>query len=163
MTNRRTTHQHKRKEREDGTLLVIVLALAGFIGFLIVMAPGPQRRARVRRAPVHAAAQANRAWEEEMPPCRDGRDNDYDRKIDYPEDEGCDSPSDSTESFACNDGIDNDNDGVIDGRDPGCSSGRDNTEDIVDTCDDHHDNDGDGRTDFPADDGCDSASDPRED
>lgn len=73
----------------------------------------------------------------------------------------------------CNDGIDNDGDGVTDfkpgaGGDPGCSSTNDDSEkDSTLVCDDGVDNDGDGRIDYVAngsgDPGCDSPSDPSED
>ncbi len=68
--------------------------------------------------------------------CSDTVDNDGDGLIDFPQDPGCTSSTDNTESPnpnnsnpQCNDGIDNDNDGDIDyGNDPGCSSLTDNTE-----------------------------------
>lgn len=100
--------------------------------------------------------------EDIMETCRDGRDNDSDGKTDYPEDEGCSSRQDPTESLSCNDGYDNDNDGKVDGRDPQCSADGDDTEDLVDMCQDGRDNDGDNLSDYPTDDGCDSPSDPRE-
>ena len=46
------------------------------------------------------------------PACRDGQDNDGDRRVDFPRDPGCTSPSDGTEQVACADGIDNDSDGL---------------------------------------------------
>jgi hypothetical protein len=53
--------------------------------------------------------------------CQDERDNDGDGLADFPLDPGCASPTASTESPACNNGIDDDNDGRIDTADPGCS------------------------------------------
>ena len=71
--------------------------------------------------------------------CQDGRDNDGDGKIDYPDDPGCSAPIDDDErddsepvdEFVpeCADGIDNDEDGLIDfPDDPGCYSSKDNSE-----------------------------------
>lgn len=48
----------------------------------------------------------------------------------------------------CDDGIDNDKDGLIDALDPGCASSADMSERGNDECDDGIDNDGDGRIDF---------------
>jgi large repetitive protein len=66
------------------------------------------------------------------PPCNDGRDNDGDGKIDYPDDPGCSSPDDTDETDdcpngpncpACANGIDDDGDGLIDfPADPSCTS-----------------------------------------
>ena len=62
----------------------------------------------------------------------------------------------------CNDGIDNDGNGLIDyPDDPGCSDIFDPIEDIP-ACSDGIDNDGDGLIDFPADPGCLSATDDNE-
>jgi hypothetical protein len=60
---------------------------------------------------------------------------------------------------ACNDGVDNDGDGVVDGGDDGCGSsgGRSETGDRVPYCDDGVDNDGDGLADLD-DGGCGVAS-----
>ena len=66
---------------------------------------------------------------------------------------------------ACNDGVDNDNDGETDLEDPGCSDENDNNETDPETpaqCDDDADNDQDGQTDFPNDPGCTSAEDNSE-
>lgn len=69
----------------------------------------------------------------------------------------------------CSDGLDNDNDGIVDfPSEPGCESALDHTED--DTCPgvgcpqcaDGADNDGDGLTDWPNDPGCTGAGDPIE-
>lgn len=63
----------------------------------------------------------------------------------------------------CADGLDNDNDGLIDyPEDPGCSSADDDSEIDPPQCSDGRDNDGDGETDYPQDNGCESASDPDE-
>lgn len=70
----------------------------------------------------------------------------------------------------CNDGIDNDCDGLIDfGNDPGCASALDPSELGTKQCDDGIDNDGDGGTDFhltsgcgPTDPQCSSPNDPQE-
>ena len=64
----------------------------------------------------------------------------------------------------CDDGIDNDNDGLIDFPvDPGCTDANDDDEfnapPPVAQCDDGIDNDGDGLIDFPADPGCVDAND----
>jgi peptidoglycan hydrolase-like protein with peptidoglycan-binding domain len=68
---------------------------------------------------------------------------------------------------ACNDGIDNDGDSIIDYPfDPGCSSATDNDEynapPVVNACSDGIDNDSDSFTDYPNDEGCSNASDPDE-
>ncbi|MEN9582847.1 MAG: hypothetical protein RL641_801, partial [Candidatus Parcubacteria bacterium] len=69
--------------------------------------------------------------------------------------------------YACNDGIDNDGDGLVDQADPGCTSATDNNEynyvptPVVYACNDGIDNDGDGLTD-QADPGCTSATDNNE-
>jgi len=72
-----------------------------------------------------------------LPPsyaCSDGRDNDSDGLVDYPEDPGCASETDDDEfngaaSYACSDELDNDGDGFIDyPEDPGCADENDNDE-----------------------------------
>lgn len=68
--------------------------------------------------------------------CSDGLDNDADGLVDYPNDPGCSSASDTDETNVvvppplaqCADGIDNDSDGLVDLADPGCSSSSDNDE-----------------------------------
>ncbi len=66
--------------------------------------------------------------------CNDGVDNDMDGKIDYPNDPGCDSPSDNDETDpavepVCSDGMDNDADGLTDfPSDYGCASAAGTTE-----------------------------------
>ena len=63
---------------------------------------------------------------------------------------------------ACNDGIDNDGDSLIDSNDPGCSSLNDTSElDLTVACDDGIDNDGDTFTDSN-DPGCSSPTDTSE-
>jgi hypothetical protein len=55
----------------------------------------------------------------------------------------------------CDDGFDDDGDGLTDLADPGCADGNDLSErDPLLPCDDGVDNDGDGTQDFPADIGC---------
>jgi hypothetical protein len=62
--------------------------------------------------------------------CDDGKDNDGDGLIDYPEDPDCEDAADDNEGVpACSDGIDNDRDGHIDAEDDGCSSANDTNED----------------------------------
>jgi len=68
------------------------------------------------------------------PPCHDGRDNDGDGKIDYPNDPGCDAPDDTDETDDCPNG-------------PNCPK-----------CANGIDDDGDGATDYPADPSCTAAS-----
>ncbi|MFN3198961.1 MAG: hypothetical protein ACE366_11240 [Bradymonadia bacterium] len=66
---------------------------------------------------------------------------------------------------ACNDGEDNDGDGLVDLEDPGCSSEGDPDEfdpPPPPACDDGLDNDLDGLTDFPNDPGCSSRQDETE-
>jgi hypothetical protein len=105
------------------------------------------------------------------PPCRNGRDDDGDLEIDYPNDPGCRSADDDDETDPpdppprCNDGIDNDADGIIDyPRDPGCVDLEDDDEfEQFDTqCSNGSDDDGDGDTDYPDDTGCTNAADPSE-
>lgn len=69
--------------------------------------------------------------------------------------------------YQCSDGIDNDDDGLIDyPADPGCSSLTDNNETdtppIVYQCSDGLDNDDDGLIDYPADPGCSNPTDDSE-
>jgi len=62
-------------------------------------------------------------------------------------------------SYACQDGLDNDGDGLTDLADPGCSSSADPSELGVNQCDDNLDNDGDGLKDYPEDPDCSSVAD----
>jgi len=81
--------------------------------------------------------------------CADGIDDDWDGKIDLA-DPGCSDAVDASEhtaSWACDDGYDNDGDGLADaGFDPGCPGPNAMPENPV--CDDGIDNDGDGFVDF---------------
>ncbi|HEY6037368.1 MAG TPA: hypothetical protein VIV58_23970, partial [Kofleriaceae bacterium] len=109
-----------------------------------------------------------------LPQCSDGKDNDGDGQIDFPDDPGCISANDDSEDSApspqCMDGRDNDGDGKIDfPDDPGCIDSHQDTEtdDCPDgpncpACANGKDDDGDGLIDFPADPGCASASDTDE-
>lgn len=63
---------------------------------------------------------------------------------------------------ACNDGTDNDGDGLVDIDDPGCASKSDRDESNAapaPACRDSIDNDQDGQVDYPADPGCSSSDD----
>ncbi len=65
----------------------------------------------------------------------------------------------------CNDGVDNDEDGLLDLADPGCTGGLDRSEldpAQVPACADGIDNDGDGAIDWPDDPECRAAGDPEE-
>ncbi|MBI4439947.1 hypothetical protein HY638_03160 [Candidatus Woesearchaeota archaeon] len=63
----------------------------------------------------------------------------------------------------CEDGLDNDGDGLIDMNDPGCSSPQDDDEsDGTSQCQDGINNDGDSATDYPADFSCSSPQDDDE-
>jgi len=109
-----------------------------------------------------------------LPQCSDGKDNDGDGLIDFPDDPGCNSANADDESHApwpqCEDGRDNDGDGKIDfPDDPGCPVANQDSE--VDDCPDGphcpqcangKDDDGNGLIDFPNDPGCTSAADPDE-
>jgi hypothetical protein len=64
---------------------------------------------------------------------------------------------------ACDDGVDNDGDGLSDLLDPGCTDASDPSErDGSLACDDGSDGDGDGLVDYPADPGCNSPTDGSE-
>jgi len=96
------------------------------------------------------------------PACRDGLDNDRDRRRDFPKDPGCAGPDDGTEEPPCADGLDNDDDGLVDfGEDPGCSNARPRAQEAP-QCDDGRDNDGDGLFDYPEDPQCVARSDNSE-
>lgn len=106
--------------------------------------------------------------------CNDGKDNDGDGKIDFPDDPGCTSAEDDSEDTQpapqCSDGRDNDGDGKIDfPADPGCFAPNqdDETDDCPSgpscpQCSNGKDDDMNGATDYPADPGCSSASDTDE-
>ncbi|MEK6964447.1 MAG: hypothetical protein AABX70_08565 [Nanoarchaeota archaeon] len=102
--------------------------------------------------------------------CNDGTDNDNDGLSDYPNDPGCSSSQDASEtssSLICDNGLDetNDADSLADyrlnGGDLGCTNSTDASE-INGQCDDLADNDGDTYTDYPTDPGCFSYSDASE-
>ena len=121
------------------------------------------------------------------PECNDGLDNDNDGLVDL-DDSGCVDkyddnelnyhmfefvipsfvfPEDPEETYQCNDGLDNDNDDLVDMDDPGCDSPSDDDETNEDNpeetyqCNDGLDNDNDGLVDMD-DPGCDSPSDDDE-
>ncbi len=102
--------------------------------------------------------------------CSDGLENDVpsDGLIDFPNDPGCSSPGDNSESDTptgaqCSDGFDNDGDLQVDFPfDLGCTGPSDTTENSGAACGDGLDNDGDGDVDFPADDDCTSLTDGSE-
>ena len=106
--------------------------------------------------------------------CDNGIDDDdaEDNDIDYPDDDDCESPLDTKEQGGvgdCNDGADNDGDGLADEDDPGCFSGpgggynsSDTDEHGTTQCDDGVDNDTDGAIDYPADISCEGPTDPDE-
>src|SRR6185503_11640938 len=68
--------------------------------------------------------------------CSDGRDNDGDGAMDFPDDPGCNTPEDNDEhgGLGCDDGEDNDGDGRTDymaaggNGDPGCTGPDDASE-----------------------------------
>ena len=68
----------------------------------------------------------------------------------------CESQQTPAPPAECDDGADNDGDGIVDGDDPECSHPNDPSEEIDDDpgCNDGRDNDGDGAADYPADQGC---------
>jgi peptidoglycan hydrolase-like protein with peptidoglycan-binding domain len=104
-----------------------------------------------------------------LPICSDGKDNDGDGKVDYPNDIGCMGTTDSDEYNAvilpiCSDGVDNDGDGLRDyPADPGCTNVADgdeyNAPVILPACSNGKDDDGDGKVDYPNDPGCTSTTD----
>jgi hypothetical protein len=57
-------------------------------------------------------------------------------------------------TVACDDGFDDDGDGLVDLADPGCTDAADDSELGAVQCDDGDDDDGDGYVDFPDDPGC---------
>jgi hypothetical protein len=113
--------------------------------------------------------------------CHDGRDNDGDGLVDAAQDPACangdsesgsggpsKAPTTTTTTPApppppaapppqCGDGRDNDGDGLVDAKDPGCASGgTEGGTQATSQCSDGRDNDGDGLVDRPADPGCDA-------
>ena len=103
------------------------------------------------------------------PQCDNGRDDDGDLRVDYPQDPGCDDEADDDESddpppppAACANGVDDDDDGVIDLEDPGCDGPWDADESDdppPPACNNGLDDDTDGYTEYPADPGCGSPED----
>jgi MYXO-CTERM domain-containing protein len=66
--------------------------------------------------------------------CDDGLDQDANGVADFPADPGCSSAGDATEGEfvpACANGLDDDDDGAVDGADAGCESSADDAEDIA--------------------------------
>ncbi|MBU2260268.1 DUF11 domain-containing protein, partial [Patescibacteria group bacterium] len=67
-----------------------------------------------------------------QPQCSDEIDNDGDGLTDHPEDPGCSSPQDDTETDPdgpeCDNGKDDDSDGAVDSDDPGCDGPTDDDE-----------------------------------
>ena len=97
---------------------------------------------------------------ETNPPCIDGVDNDSDNLTDFPNDPGCANANGTTEAPGCNNGVNDDADGLVDMADPGCASPSAISE--APACNNGFDDDSDGLTDL-ADPGCTSASDNNED
>jgi hypothetical protein len=94
--------------------------------------------------------------------CSDGANNDFDSLTDYPFDPGCasaDDPSELNPDVECDNGIDDDQDGVIDDVDRGCDGPLDLREDGA--CDNGRDDDRDRVSDL-ADPGCASRTDASE-
>ena len=103
----------------------------------------------------------------DQPDCDDGLDDDGDGLVDYPDDPGCESPTDPSERsslLVCDNGLDDDGDGLIDHpADPGCDSPLDPSEKTdAYQCDNGLDDDDDGLIDFPSDPGCLHPSNPIE-
>lgn len=103
-----------------------------------------------------------------LPACGNGRDDDQNGRVDYPDDPGCRFAADPEERWEgrlpprCEDGVDNDADGLTDLEDTGCARPSDDDEtdpEIKPRCADGQDNDGDGRVDWPEDPGCEGAGD----
>ncbi|HLC66749.1 MAG TPA: hypothetical protein VJK52_03870, partial [Candidatus Nanoarchaeia archaeon] len=104
--------------------------------------------------------------------CDNGVDDpsDTDTAADFPNDWGCASPTDETElnddpafAFECDDGQNNDLDGLVDMEDPGCSDMNDPFETMGVQCDNGIDDaDADIYADWPRDLGCESPSDTDE-
>jgi hypothetical protein len=97
--------------------------------------------------------------------CADNLDNDNDGLTDHPDDPGCDSPADDSErspALVCDNGLDDDGDGVIDSQDPGCDDPEDPSEQSAAlACDNGLDDDADTLIDT-LDPGCDDPADVSE-
>ena len=87
----------------------------------------------------HFTDVVSKTWEQDLPQCDDNDDNDSDGETDFPDDPGCSSADDDSESpnpttppptdTQCNDGIDNDGDRDVDyPNDEGCVGLTDDTE-----------------------------------
>jgi len=91
--------------------------------------------------------------------CNNNLDDDNDGLIDYPNDLGCSSKNDNTETSSaliCDNGVDQTNDAdILANGDPGCTSATDSSE-IDGQCDDLLDNDGDTHIDYGLSNGKDS-------
>lgn len=79
------------------------------------------------------------------PECANGVDDDDDGAMDFPNDPGCDAAADTSEGsesrtsasvarYACDDGEDNDGDGLVDLADPGCTGDTDVDENGPSVC-----------------------------
>jgi hypothetical protein len=79
-------------------------------------------------------------------PCDDAVDNDADSYVDYPDDPGCYNPHWFLENPACENGIDDDGDGLTDLADPACLTPFMILENPL--CQNGSDDDGDGLIDF---------------
>lgn len=99
--------------------------------------------------------------------CNNGADDDNDGLVDYPNDPGCSSRTDNSETssaLVCDNGVDETNDADtladyrLSGGDAGCTSPTDSNE-RDGACDDLFDNDADGLTDKPSDPECGSFAD----
>jgi streptogramin lyase len=140
----------------DGKIYLTELSSAGFIvgGSQVVEIDPATGVQRILARPVSAGGIEVVPGIPAPPDCRDGIDNDGDRRVDFARDEGCSDPDDGTEQTPCADGIDNDGDGLVDfGADRGCAgtgpAAQENPQ-----CSDRYDNDGDGLYDFPEDPEC---------
>jgi hypothetical protein len=113
------TPSYRRARHRFGYLVPVVLVCVAWAVLAIGLSAGPTAL---------AAPPTNQ--------CSDGKDNDGDGLIDYPQDPGCGSARDNDERDEaqsppppqCADGKDNDGDGKIDLADPGCVNSTDNDE-----------------------------------
>jgi hypothetical protein len=89
-------------------------------------------------------------------------DDDEDGSIDYPADKSC--VDRTSQEAPCDNGLDDDHDGLIDLDDPGCLSASDPSEREPGgpACDNGVDDDQDGALDFPGDVGCTDVADTLE-
>lgn len=112
--------------------------LAGVVSYLPY---SPSKRDRIIKLAATAECQQRMA----APACSDGRDNDSDGLIDFPSDPGCSAASDTDET------------NVV--APPAPPAPPTPPTPSVSACSDGIDNDGDGKSDYPADPGCQSAGD----